>query len=77
MLGCLNHIYCCFIHNSAKSISRELGSVKLSQELNLNIDGICSCGDKLHGAPRCETGPSGPILAVPLNLQTFPLRSLR
>jgi hypothetical protein len=27
---------------------------------------ICSCGDKLHGAPGCEAEPFGPILAVPL-----------
>ncbi len=35
-----------------------------------HVNGICSCGDKLHGAPGCETGP---ILAVPLNLHLPPL----
>ncbi len=33
---------------------------------NLYENGICSCGDKLHGAPGWETGQICPILAVPL-----------
>jgi hypothetical protein len=31
-------------------------------------NGICSCGDKMHGAPGWETGLFCPILAVPLNI---------
>ncbi len=34
-------------------------------------NGICSCGDKLHGAPRWETGQFCPILAVPLGTATI------
>ncbi len=33
---------------------------------NLFQNGICSYGDKLHGAPGWETGQYCPILAVPL-----------
>jgi hypothetical protein len=32
-----------------------------------HTSGICSCGDKLHGAPGWETGLICPILAVPLS----------
>ncbi len=31
------------------------------------VASICSCGDKLRGAPGWETGYSYPFLAVPLN----------
>ncbi len=36
------------------SVESEIG---LSQKINLKIDGICSCGDKLHGAPWWDSGP--------------------
>jgi hypothetical protein len=39
----------------------------------LNLNDICSCGDKQDGAPGCETGPFGLILAVPLNMHLHPL----
>ncbi len=32
-----------------------------------NWNGICSCGDKLHGAPKVGIRAYGPILAVPPN----------
>ncbi len=34
-------------------------------------NGICSCRDKLHGAPGWETGQFCPILAVPLGTATI------
>ncbi len=44
----------------------------MSQDLEFITNGICSCGDKVHGATGWKTGQFCPILAVPLNLHFIP-----
>jgi hypothetical protein len=80
--GCVcSSLVCCADHRMRHRSSPSPSPPSLSATLNLcyckesiycprsNLfeKGICSCGDKLHGAPGWETGQYCPILAVPLS----------